>query len=46
MSQRSAQFSSQGRLPEEDGDGADPTFATSMLGFGGVWIPRGGRPAR
>jgi hypothetical protein len=46
MSQRSAHFSSPDGRPEEKGDGAEPTFATSMIGFGGVMVPRGAHPAQ
>lgn len=52
MSQRSAQFSasrSWGRQfsgPEsqdESSDGVDPTFATCLIGFGGVAVPQRGQ---
>ncbi len=44
MSQRSAHFTRPQGRPEEPGDDAEPTFATSMIGFGGVLVTRGGHP--
>jgi hypothetical protein len=56
MSQRSAHFSRPdgppegglpgGGLPCDHGEGAEPTFAISIMGFGGVPVVRGGHPAQ
>jgi hypothetical protein len=55
MTQRSAHFSRPGAFgpqgfdaqgTDNGGDATDPTFATSMIGFGGVTVAHGGHPAQ
>jgi hypothetical protein len=39
----SSHFTRGGGMPEPAGESDNPTFATSVLDFGGIRIPRGGR---
>ncbi|HEX4402751.1 MAG TPA: hypothetical protein VHZ98_15635 [Galbitalea sp.] len=43
FSSATGHFTRTGRTEESAGESEDPTFATSVLGFGGIQIPRGGR---
>jgi hypothetical protein len=43
ISSYSAHFNRPGGASEPASDSDDPTFATSVFGFGGIQIPRRGR---
>jgi hypothetical protein len=43
ISSASAHFTRPGGMPEPASESDYPTFATSILDFGGIHIPRGGR---
>ncbi|HEY1530583.1 MAG TPA: hypothetical protein VGF80_07195 [Galbitalea sp.] len=43
VSRAVAQFTRPGGMPEPASESDAPTFATSVLEFGGIAVPRGGR---